>query len=107
MLDSKDSVPSDVRSAQLSAAAGSQPTDALLANVLVTSGSLSGPMAPWPLPPGAEASFETGICFLCQGAFAFVAIVEEAPRYPSSGDAGTLERRAVSTTQLDVRVVAK
>lgn len=62
---------------QALAAAGTHSTDATLSQVLITDGSLSAPVRPWPLLPGEEATITTGVCFLAQGKYAFVGAVEE------------------------------
>lgn len=63
--------------AQALHAAGVHSTDAILSHLLITDGSLSCPIQPWPLPPGETTTVKTGVLFLAQGDFGFVAAVEE------------------------------
>ena len=80
--------------------------DAMLSHVLVTSGSLSAPVAPWPLPPGETARCETGLLFLSGGDYAFAAIVEEVPQDEQATEepAHAAQLRAAATGHLNVHV---
>ncbi|KDN45976.1 hypothetical protein K437DRAFT_256391 [Tilletiaria anomala UBC 951] len=94
------------------------PTDPVLSQVLLASGTLAAAVQPWPLPDGATATIDKSICFLAQGMYAFVAAVEEAPRFgqpvppqqQGSSEAAaslkTSERLAcISQNRLEVRAV--
>lgn len=68
-------------------AAQHQSNDPLLANILVTSGSLTGNVSPWPVLPGQQARLEAGVTFLAKGQYSFLVVIEECPTFSSRGAA--------------------
>lgn len=61
------------------AAAGHHSNDAVLSRLLITDGGLTCPVQPWPLPAGTVSEvITTGVSFLAEGTFGFLACVEEA-----------------------------
>lgn len=72
-------------------AAGHHSNDPILSRMLITDGGLSCPVEPWPLPPGQKSkALTTGVTFLAEGTFAFIACVEEEGQ-ELQGDDGSTE----------------
>ncbi|PWN40405.1 hypothetical protein IE81DRAFT_368295 [Ceraceosorus guamensis] len=62
-----------------------QSNDPLLANILVTSGNLTGNISPWPVLPDQKGHFSAGLTFLAKGQYNFIAVIEECPTFQSRG----------------------